>query len=266
MTMKVSILFRRGICASFGLGRIKIQGIKMNHIRDEIKTHVLANAQQTRQFTVSIEGNIASGKTYLLEYYSEKAENGLEVIKEPVDKWRNVNGQNLLGLLYENPERWSTLLQSYIQLTFAQIYTQPQVPEKPVRLLERSIFSARYCFVENLFKSGKMSEVEYSILNEWFIWLSSHCNTKIDLIVYLQTRPETVLQRIRERGRPEEMSIPLSYLESLHELHEDWLIRRTNSTFLLPAPVLVLDANQDLNSMISLYDQHHKEILHNFAC
>ena len=30
-----------------------------------------------------------------------------------------------------------------------------------------------------------------------------------------------------------------SYLESLHELHEDWLIRRTNSSFVLPAPVLV---------------------------
>lgn len=50
-----------------------------------------------------------------------------QIWKEPVNKWRNVHGHNLLALFYEDPERWSMLLQSYVQLTIAQISSIPQV-------------------------------------------------------------------------------------------------------------------------------------------
>ena len=34
--------------------------------------------------------------------------------------------------------------------------------------MERSIYSAKYCFVENLYKSGKMPGSEYEVLSAWF--------------------------------------------------------------------------------------------------
>ena len=40
--------------------------------------------------------------------------------------------------------------------------------EKRVKMIERSLFSARRCFVENLFRSGKMPSSEYSVLLEWY--------------------------------------------------------------------------------------------------
>ena len=49
------------------------------------------------------------------------------------------------------------------------------------------------------------------------------------------------MERLKARGRGEETSIPLSYLAELHTLHENWLMGRQ---FPLPAPVLVIDANQ----------------------
>ena len=49
------------------------------------------------------------------------------------------------------------------------------------------------------------------------------------------------------------------YLRSLHELHEDWLIRKNK--FTCPAPVLVLEADQDLESMNNIYMERRKEIL-----
>lgn len=46
------------------------------------------------KFTVCVEGNIGSGKSTLLKHFSEFAD--VEVFQEPVQKWRNVRGYNLL--------------------------------------------------------------------------------------------------------------------------------------------------------------------------
>lgn len=53
--------------------------------------------------------------------------------------------------------------------------------------------------------------------------------------VYLKTTPSVVHERIKKRARSEEQCVPLSYIEELHKLHEDWLINRTFAE--CPAPV-----------------------------
>lgn len=147
-----------------------------------------------------------------------------------------------------------------------QRHLQPQM--SCVRLMERSIFSAKYCFVENLHASGLMPDIEYCVLSQWFDWILENNMIKADLIVYLQTSPEVVHKRILERceageGRQEEANISLDYLWSLHELHEDWLVRQTK--FPLPAPVLVLDANEDLITTLTEFDKHKSAILCGFG-
>lgn len=47
-----------------------------------------------RPFTVIVEGNVGSGKTTFLEYFSKYPE--VCVLAEPVESWRNLNGHNLL--------------------------------------------------------------------------------------------------------------------------------------------------------------------------
>ena len=57
-----------------------------------------------------------------------------------------------------------------------------------MKLMERSIFSAKYCFVENLMKSGKMPLSEYEVLTSWFDYLltSPQVDLGVDLIVYMR--------------------------------------------------------------------------------
>ena len=56
-------------------------------------------------FTIAIEGNIGAGKSTLINYFKQFEE--VQVHAEPLDKWQNVNGENLLAKLYEDPKRWT---------------------------------------------------------------------------------------------------------------------------------------------------------------
>ncbi|XP_056317955.1 thymidine kinase 2, mitochondrial [Danio aesculapii] len=208
-----------------------------------------------KKSVICLEGNIASGKTTCLEYFSKTSD--IEVLTEPVSKWRNVQGCNPLGLMYQDPTRWGLTLQTYVQLTMLDRHVSPM--SAPIRMMERSIFSAKYIFVENLYKSGKMPEVDFAVLSEWFEWIIKNISLPVDLIVYLQTTPQTCYERLKQRCREEEKVIPLEYLESIHNLYEDWLIHQ--KSFHVPAPVLVIPADHDLKKMLHQYEENRERIL-----
>jgi len=44
--------------------------------------------------------------------------------------------------------------------------------------------------------------------------------------VYLRTSPVIASARIQRRSRNEENKIPLEYLQGVHNLHEEWLIKK----------------------------------------
>ncbi|XP_008700739.1 thymidine kinase 2, mitochondrial isoform X4 [Ursus maritimus] len=159
--------------------------------------------------------------------------------------------------MYRDACRWGLTLQTYVQLTMLEHHTRPQT--SPVRLMERSIHSARYIFVENLYRSGKMPEVDYVILSEWFDWIVRNIDMSVDLIVYLRTTPETCYQRLRLRCREEETVIPLEYLNAIHHLYEEWLIK--GALFPVTAPVLVIEADHDMQKMLKLFEQNRDRIL-----
>ncbi|KAJ8252379.1 hypothetical protein COCON_G00216910 [Conger conger] len=210
---------------------------------------------EKKQLVICIEGNIASGKTTCLEHFSKTSD--IEVMTEPVSKWRNVQGHNPLGLMYQDPSRWGLTLQTYVQLTMLDRHLSTITA--PVRMMERSIYSAKYIFVENLYRSGKMPDVDFAVLSEWFEWIIRNIHIPVDLIVYLQTTPQICYERLKERCREEEKMIPMEYLEAVHQLYEDWLINKTS--FKVPAPVLVIPADHDLPKMIRQYEENKEKIL-----
>lgn len=238
--------------------------------------HVMSSSKGNRPYTVVVEGNIGSGKTTLLQHFATATAPTavVETLQEPVSKWRDVKGHNTLGLMYEDPARWSLTFQTYVQLTMVDLHTRKTVNPGAIKMMERSIYSAKYCFVENLRNSGIMPEVEYTVLTEWFDWLIANQSCEVDLIIYLRTSPEVVHDRIKKRCRNEEKAIPLDYLRSLHRLHDKWLMPneagKTDNedveyaeltSFPLPAPVMVLDGNCSSEQIGRIIDARMHEIL-----
>lgn len=96
-------------------------------------------ASGKKPFTVFVEGNIGSGKTTFLNHFQKF--NDICLLTEPVEKWRNCGGVNLLDLMYKESHRWAMPFQTYVTLTMLDMHTCQT--DKSVKLMERSLFSAR---------------------------------------------------------------------------------------------------------------------------
>ena len=199
----------------------------------------------TKCFTILVEGNIGAGKTEFLKQFKDIKE--VDVLEEPVEKWKNLDGINLLKDLYQEPAKYSSLFQYYVFLTQLEQHWQCN---KKLKIMERSLFSARYCFVENLKRNKSIHTSEYNVLVAWFDFLTQNLDIfmNIDLIIYLKTSPEVVFTRIQKRNRVEEQAMSLTYLQNLHDVHEEWLI---NKHFPCPAPIWIIEADKSIKDMTS---------------
>ena len=80
----------------------------------------------------------------------------------------------------------------------------------------------------------------------------------VDLVIYLRTSPEVAYERLKARSRSEEKIVSLEYLQDLHNLHEKWL--QQGAEVLGGGKILVIDANEDIESVPQLYSQHEESI------
>lgn len=60
-----------------------------------IPTTTIKIKKRTKPFTVLVEGNVGAGKTTFLDYFARN-EQYCSIFPEPVVKWRDYNGINLL--------------------------------------------------------------------------------------------------------------------------------------------------------------------------
>ncbi len=192
-----------------------------------------------------IEGNIGSGKTTLLDKLAEN--NNYEVIREPVDVWQNIKNdknENILQQFYEDPNRYAYLFQTIVFKT--RLQSLDKIQEKEIRFSERSIWTDKYIFGKSCIDSGLMNEIEKTAYLTWFDWLENKFSKIPDGIIYLKSNPNKCFERMNLRGRSEESSVSLEYLQSIHNNHEEWL-NKWDKTKLL---VIDNDKDDDWNNII----------------
>lgn len=209
-----------------------------------------------------LEGNIGAGKSTFLSLI--KSMLPVQIVPEPVEKWQNSGvGENILEKFYNDTQRWAYTFQSYAFIT--RVMEQQEAALKsafPWQILERSVYSDRYCFAKNCYEMGTISALEWSLYQEWFEWLTSAYVPKPHGFIYLKTDPTTCYNRLTKRARSEEVSVSLDYLTRLHEKHEAWLINKESITpSLRNVPVLVLDCSVDFEQDAAHMEKFKEKIL-----
>jgi deoxyadenosine/deoxycytidine kinase len=187
-----------------------------------------------------LEGNVGTGKSTFLKKLQEITD--VHIILEPVDEWVNTknisSGKNLLEEFYANQERWAYTFQSIAFRT--RINNLLLAPKDKTKVIERSVFTDRNVFAKTCYENSKMREIEWNDYTHWFDWLTESFDVKPKGYIYLRAEPEISHERVKIRNRGGEESIPLDYLKTLHEKHDDWLLKEKN--------VLVLDVNEDFEN------------------
>ena len=112
---------------------------------------------------ISIEGNIGSGKSTLIDNLRKHfADNDRVVfIKEPVDEWdtiRDVSDNTMLQLFYRNPKKYSFAFQmmAYISRLNCIRTTIAANPNATTFITERCLHTDKHVFALMLWKEDQM--------------------------------------------------------------------------------------------------------------
>jgi len=238
-------------------------GIRHKHhcqsIAGFLTTEKEVTVKNTERITVSIEGNISAGKTTFLSWLADKTfeiRDLCEVVHEPVDKWQCVGDNktnNLLQRFYESPHKHAYEFQNYVFLTRMDLNRNTFEGDKPLRLLERSVFSDRLVFVRAIHEAKWLTDEQLELYDSWFNPMLLEVPGLIpDGFIYLRADPSTCMRRLRNRGRQEEKTVTDEYLEGLHEKHEDWFKKEEwtdKRSILLPQKPSLVKYNADRQPM-----------------
>jgi deoxyadenosine/deoxycytidine kinase len=187
---------------------------------------------------ITVEGNIACGKSTLLNSLDRSA---VEILTEPVEKWKNWKGKNMLELMYNDPKKYMFDFQIMARETLADNHNY--ITEKHLKVMERSLYSGIYIFTEMAYYDSNLTHNEYINLKsryEDFIFQEP------DFIIYLRTDPKLCFQRMNERNRGEEGAVSLNYFQNLHKYHEDVFIENQSK---LPCPVIILNGDDSKDNI-----------------
>ena len=182
---------------------------------------------------ISLDGNVGGGKSYLLKQIRKRFP-AFKIVDEPVGQWTeltNEHGENMLELFYKDKKRWGYTFQTCALLT-RQKNMQTMIDqldktsdETYIIITERSILTDKYIFADMLHHTGFMSDLEWNLYNKLFDALSQQ--HQVDGVIYVSTSALTSKDRIQMRGRPEEETISIDYLNDLDKQHEKWLSSTT---------------------------------------
>jgi len=218
---------------------------------------------------ISIEGNIGCGKSTFLSNLRELNQfldnwvkingfSGYNLLGEPIEDWlalKDVHGKHLLEKFYGDMKNYSFVFQMNALLSKLKEYHNKMmsVPGSQLFIGDRSIHTDFNIFVSGLMEDNKMSKDEIKAYKGYYEMMTSVFDMYPRKIIYLRSSPEMCYQRIQQRGREAELTIPLDYLKHLHEKHESWLfegVERPDFSYSEEKPWKVIE---NINNGMTIY-------------
>ena len=162
---------------------------------------------------VAVAGNIGVGKSTLVSLLSRRL--GWEPFYEPVTE------NPYLADFYRDMRAWS--FHSQVFFLTNRLRAHRQLIDHPTSAIQdRSVYEDAEVFAYNLYQQGLLDPRDYKSYYELYTVLADFLPPP-DLVVYLRASVDTLMERIRHRGREYERQINPEYLGQLNQLYERWI-------------------------------------------
>lgn len=189
---------------------------------------------------IVVSGNIGAGKTSLIELLSKKF--------GYTPYFELVNNNPYLPLFYEDMKRWAFNLETFFLTGRVKQYVK-MMESEGINIADRTVFEGRYVFVENLYRTGALSDTDYKTYLGLYELMIEFLRPP-DLVVYLRTTPDIAKERILTRGREWEKGIDIEYLRQVHGLYEEYIKEISGM-----CPIVTID----MDKLNPLYNQRDLE-------
>jgi deoxyguanosine kinase len=190
-------------------------------------------------YYIAIEGVIGVGKTSLATAMAKRLNANL--ILEP-------SADNpYLEDFYRDPQRFAFQLQLFFLISrYRQLLTVPQQD------LFHSHLVADYIFAKDRIFAFLNLERRDLVLYEKVATLMEKELPKPDLVIYLQSSTERLLENIRKRNRKIEKSISPDYIRQLNEAYNQFFFRYKETPLLLvnTSEIDFVNREEDLEDLI----------------
>jgi deoxyguanosine kinase len=188
---------------------------------------------------IVIEGPIGVGKTSLTRLLAEE-----------------FNARCLLEKSEENPflshfyrDRRKYAFQTQVFFLLSRFQQQQEIAQLD---LFNQVTFCDYLFArDRLFASLNLDENELALYEKIFQLLVGRIPSP-DLVIFLQARPEVLLQRVKSRNLPHEKEIDLDYLKKVTEAYNYYFFRYDDSPLLVvnTSEIDFVNRKEDLGQLI----------------
>lgn len=173
---------------------------------------------------IVVEGPIGAGKTSLARRLAERLD-ARALFEQP-----ELNP--FLGRFYQDAERWAMSTQlHFLFQRFDQLGIVAEAMEQQQRVVSDFVLDK-----DPLFAALNLAPDELALYQRVFDAMKPASPPKPDLIIYLQAKPETLVERVRRRGLDTERRITEQYLERVAERYARFFYQYD------AAPLFIVDA------------------------
>lgn len=188
---------------------------------------------------IVVEGPIGAGKTSLASKLASRLE--AELILEKVDE------NPFLGRFYEDRRRYALPTQLFFlvsrveqarRLTQGELFTPATVADF---MLEKDMLFARLT----------LDEAEFKLYRQLYEGLKPQASAP-DLVIYLQARIATLVERVRKRGRQAERHLNEAYLADLSAAYSEFFYHYDQAPLLTvnSEHLNFVDKDEDFNLLV----------------
>lgn len=206
---------------------------------------------------ITVEANIAAGKTTLMELIEEFFGKTCCVMQEPVEEWRKIG---LFQEYLKDAAKYATIFQLFVLITRMKIIHDALNADdgKNVIIIERSFLFDVDCFIRANVEFGSINNIEHRALLASYEILRDKIYNLADIggIIYINTDIETCIHRMSVRGRDTEKdSYRDRYMSLLDTYHKEALDKFSGRKLVIDGSVNYLVQGDGRKEIVKKIDE-----------